>query len=62
MGAQGVWAGSLWLTVRSDDQPAQKDSYLNASSEDTIRSRAGLENQQECLKINGLRLGKVMTP
>ncbi len=40
-GAQGVWTGSLWLTVEeAAAQPAQKQSYLNASSEDTVRSRS----------------------
>jgi NAD(P)H-dependent flavin oxidoreductase YrpB (nitropropane dioxygenase family) len=41
MGAAGVWTGSLWLTVEAaHSQPAQKESLLNASSEDTIRSRS----------------------
>jgi|SRR5262245_193403 len=41
MGAQGVWTGSLWLTVEeADAEPAQLDSYLRASSEDTVRSRS----------------------
>ncbi len=41
MGAQGVWTGSLWLTVEeADTPPAQMDSYLAATSRDTIRSRA----------------------
>lgn len=41
MGAQGVWTGSLWLTVtESDCPPAQKESYLQATSHDTVRSRA----------------------
>jgi NAD(P)H-dependent flavin oxidoreductase YrpB (nitropropane dioxygenase family) len=40
-GAAGVWTGSLWLTVEeAAGQPAQKESYLNATSEDTVRSRA----------------------
>lgn len=40
-GAQGVWTGSLWLTVaESALQPAQKDRYLAATSEDTVRTRA----------------------
>ena len=40
-GAAGVWTGSLWLTVEeAAGQPAQKESYLKASSEDTVRSRA----------------------
>ena len=41
MGAAGVWTGSLWLTVEeAHAEPAQKDSYLNATSEDTVRSRS----------------------
>ena len=40
-GAAGVWTGSLWLTVEeAAGQPAQKASYLNATSEDTVRSRS----------------------
>jgi NAD(P)H-dependent flavin oxidoreductase YrpB (nitropropane dioxygenase family) len=41
MGAVGVWTGSLWLAVtEAAAEPAEKDSYFNASSEDTIRSRS----------------------
>lgn len=41
LGVQGVWTGSLWLTVEeAEAEPAQKQSYLNATSEDTIRSRS----------------------
>jgi NAD(P)H-dependent flavin oxidoreductase YrpB (nitropropane dioxygenase family) len=41
MGAQGVWTGSLWLTVQEADvPPVQMQSYLDATSRDTIRSRA----------------------
>jgi NAD(P)H-dependent flavin oxidoreductase YrpB (nitropropane dioxygenase family) len=41
MGAQGVWTGSLWLTVKEADvPPAQMDSYLAATSRDTVRSRS----------------------
>ncbi|MFP6626424.1 MAG: nitronate monooxygenase family protein [Deltaproteobacteria bacterium] len=41
MGAQGVWMGSLWLTVaEADSPPAQKASFLEASSRDTVRSRS----------------------
>jgi len=41
MGAQGVWTGSLWLTVQEADvPPAQMDSYLKATSRDTVRSRS----------------------
>lgn len=40
-GVQGVWTGSLWLTVaESSLQPAQKDRYLTATSEDTVRTRS----------------------
>jgi len=41
MGAQGVWTGSLWLTVQEADvPPAQMESYLKATSRDTVRSRS----------------------
>ena len=51
MGAQGVWCGSLWLAVEeAAAQPAQKDSYLNASSEDTIRSKAWTGKPARMLK------------
>ncbi|MFP6578993.1 MAG: nitronate monooxygenase family protein [Myxococcota bacterium] len=41
MGAAGVWTGSLWLTVaESACEPAQKKSYLDATSADTVRSRS----------------------
>jgi NAD(P)H-dependent flavin oxidoreductase YrpB (nitropropane dioxygenase family) len=41
MGAQGVWTGSLWLTVEEADMPpAQMASLLAAGSRDTVRSRA----------------------
>lgn len=41
MGAQGVWTGSLWLTVaEAETPPAQKESLLRATSHDTVRSRS----------------------
>lgn len=41
LGAEGVWTGSLWLTVaEADIPPAQMESYLAATSRDTVRSRA----------------------
>jgi NAD(P)H-dependent flavin oxidoreductase YrpB (nitropropane dioxygenase family) len=41
MGAQGVWTGSLWLTVEeAEGPPAQVESYLKATSRDTVRSRS----------------------
>ena len=41
MGAAGVWTGSLWLAVEeAQAEPAQKESYFRASSEDTVRSRS----------------------
>ena len=41
MGAQGVWTGSLWLTVQEADvPPPQMESYLAAGSRDTVRSRS----------------------
>jgi NAD(P)H-dependent flavin oxidoreductase YrpB (nitropropane dioxygenase family) len=41
MGAQGVWTGSLWLTVEEAEvPPAQMQSLFEASSRDTVRSRS----------------------
>ncbi len=41
MGAAGVWTGSLWLTVTESDWPEEgKQSYLKATSRDTVRTRA----------------------
>ncbi|MEK9989860.1 MAG: nitronate monooxygenase [Halieaceae bacterium] len=41
MGAAGVWTGSLWLTVEeAHAQPAQKESFLKAGVEDTVRTKA----------------------
>ena len=41
MGAQGVWMGSMWLnSAEASAEPAQRESYMNATSEDTVRSRS----------------------
>ncbi len=41
MGAQGVWMGSRWLvSAEAHAEPAQRASYLAATSEDTVRSRS----------------------
>lgn len=41
LGAQGVWTGSMWLTVaEADTNPAALDNLLSASSRDTVRSRS----------------------
>jgi NAD(P)H-dependent flavin oxidoreductase YrpB (nitropropane dioxygenase family) len=41
VGAAGVWTGSLWLAVEeAHAEPAQKQSYFNATSEDTVRSKS----------------------
>jgi NAD(P)H-dependent flavin oxidoreductase YrpB (nitropropane dioxygenase family) len=41
MGAQGVWTGSLWLTVEeAESPPEQIESFLRATSRDTVRSRS----------------------
>ena len=40
LGAQGVWTGSIWLTVaESDMTPIIVEKLLAASSRDTVRSR-----------------------
>jgi NAD(P)H-dependent flavin oxidoreductase YrpB (nitropropane dioxygenase family) len=41
MGAQGVWMGSRWLnSSEAHAEPAQRESYMAATSEDTVRSRS----------------------
>ena len=41
MGAAGVWTGSLWLTVEeAAAPPRQMETYLKATSRDTVRSRS----------------------
>jgi NAD(P)H-dependent flavin oxidoreductase YrpB (nitropropane dioxygenase family) len=41
LGAQGVWTGSIWLTVEeSETQPFVVDALLKAGTRDTVRSRA----------------------
>ncbi len=41
LGAQGVWSGTLWLTVEEADiPPKQMETYLSATSRDTVRSRS----------------------
>ena len=41
MGAEGVWLGSIWLNSSENSaEPAQRESYEKASSEDTVRSRS----------------------
>jgi NAD(P)H-dependent flavin oxidoreductase YrpB (nitropropane dioxygenase family) len=41
MGVQGVWLGSAWLNAtEAHAEPAQRESYMAATSEDTVRSRS----------------------
>ncbi len=41
MGAQGVWTGSLWLTVEeAETPPAQMQAYFDADTKGTVRSRS----------------------
>jgi NAD(P)H-dependent flavin oxidoreductase YrpB (nitropropane dioxygenase family) len=41
LGAQGVWTGSIWLTVaESDTNPIAIEKMLAADSRSTVRSRA----------------------
>jgi NAD(P)H-dependent flavin oxidoreductase YrpB (nitropropane dioxygenase family) len=41
MGAQGVWTGSIWLSVEeAEASPSQLESYFQATSKDTVRSRS----------------------
>ncbi|HEX8804427.1 MAG TPA: nitronate monooxygenase family protein [Acidimicrobiales bacterium] len=41
LGAQGVWTGSIWLTViENESSPVVTEKLLAATSTDTVRSRA----------------------
>ena len=41
LGADGVWTGSMWLTVdEADTSPLVREKLLAATSRDTVRSRA----------------------
>jgi NAD(P)H-dependent flavin oxidoreductase YrpB (nitropropane dioxygenase family) len=41
MGAEGVWLGSMWLnSSENESEPAQRESYMSATSEDTVRTRS----------------------
>jgi NAD(P)H-dependent flavin oxidoreductase YrpB (nitropropane dioxygenase family) len=41
LGCQGAWSGSQWLMVEeSENTPVQQDTYINAGSRDTVRSRS----------------------
>ena len=51
MGCAGAWTGSLWLTVEeAEAEPAEKESYLKATSEDTVRSRSWTGKPARMLK------------
>jgi NAD(P)H-dependent flavin oxidoreductase YrpB (nitropropane dioxygenase family) len=41
LGAEGIWAGSVWLTTHETDEPTEVvDRLLAAGSADTVRSRS----------------------
>ena len=41
LGCQGAWSGSQWLMVEeSENTPVQQNTYVKASSRDTVRSRS----------------------
>jgi NAD(P)H-dependent flavin oxidoreductase YrpB (nitropropane dioxygenase family) len=41
MGAQGVWTGSIWLSVQeAESPPEQMESYFKSNARDTVRSRS----------------------
>jgi NAD(P)H-dependent flavin oxidoreductase YrpB (nitropropane dioxygenase family) len=41
LGAQGVWTGSVWLTVEESDMtPTVKEKFYAARSQDAVRSRS----------------------
>jgi NAD(P)H-dependent flavin oxidoreductase YrpB (nitropropane dioxygenase family) len=41
LGCQGAWSGSQWLMVEeSENTSVQQETYINATSRDTVRSRS----------------------
>lgn len=41
LGCQGAWSGSQWLMVEeADNTPVQQQTYIDAESRDTVRSRS----------------------
>lgn len=52
-GAQGVWTGTIWLTVEeAAASNAEKQVYFNAQSGDAIRSRSWTGKPARCIKNN----------
>jgi len=50
-GGEGVWTGSIWLTVDEADTPeASRDKLLAATSRDTVRSRSWTGKPARMLK------------
>jgi NAD(P)H-dependent flavin oxidoreductase YrpB (nitropropane dioxygenase family) len=51
MGVQGVWTGTIWLTVEeAEASSAEKQVYFEAESGDAIRSRAWTGKPARCVK------------
>ena len=51
MGVSGVWMGSMWLnSAEAAAEPAQRQSYMDATSEDTVRSRSWTGKTARMLK------------
>jgi len=51
LGADGVWTGSIWLTVKeSDTNEVVQEKLLNATSRDTVRSKAMTGKRARLLK------------
>ncbi|MFC4058131.1 NAD(P)H-dependent flavin oxidoreductase [Planomonospora corallina] len=51
LGAEGVWTGSIWLTVEEADTPEMaKRRILEATSRDTVRSRSWTGKPARLLK------------
>jgi NAD(P)H-dependent flavin oxidoreductase YrpB (nitropropane dioxygenase family) len=51
LGAEGVWTGSIWLTVEEADTPAAaRKRILEATSRDTVRSRSWTGKPARLLK------------
>ena len=57
LGAQGVWTGSIWLTVaEAEASPVLTEKLLRASSRDTVRTRS-MTGKPACCARPGRRPG-----
>ena len=59
LGAAGVWTGSVWLTTNeAETRPVVKQKFIDATSADTVRSRAARASPRGNFGLPGQRRGR----